>query len=87
MFEAWANDVPTLVWNRGYWKYGKNTWKDDKISSPYLCKECGIFFRGIDDFVSKYELMQKSNFSPRKFVSDNFTHEKISQNFINLINL
>lgn len=59
MFESWARDVPTLVWNRGYWQKGDNKWVDKKISSPYLTDSCGIFFTDQNDFEEKFKKLKK----------------------------
>ena len=76
MFEAWARNVPTLVWNRGYWQSGENKWVDKKISSPYLSEICGTFFEGINDFENKYNFCKDNlnNFTPREYIKNNFTN-------------
>ena len=88
LFESWAHNVPTLVWNREYWQFGNHTWRDEKISAPYLTDECGIFFKDQNDFEEKFRFFTKKIdlFRPREYIIDNFIHKKIAENFISLIN-
>ncbi len=88
MFEAWAHNVPTIVWNRGYWQSGSRNWSDEKISAPYLNAYCGMFFADENDFVDKFNLFVSkiSAFSPREYIINNFTNKKIAENFTKLIN-
>lgn len=88
MFEAWAHDVPTIVWNRGYWQMGEHKWEDEKISSPYLADDCGMFFSNQNDFEEKFRvcLEKISTFRPREYIINNFTNKKIEENFIRIIN-
>lgn len=85
--EAWAMDVPTLVWNRGYWQYKSYTWKDDKISAPYLSNETGMFFKDANDIKLRLpDFMNKlSAFTPRKYVLDNLSNRVAAERFIDII--
>ncbi len=75
--EAWACDVPTLVWNPGYVflpSHGRN-YVFECTSSPYLSKATGQFFRDevelrllLDNFVAN-----QNAFTPRQWVLDNLT--------------
>ncbi len=87
MFEAWSYNVPTLVWNRGYWQYGNNRWEDDKISSPYLVEDCGLFFKNQNDFPEVFNcfINKLPSFSPRNYIANNYTNKKIAQNFLGII--
>jgi len=86
--EAWMRDVPTLVWNRGYFKHKKNNKKIfGNISAPYLTKECGMFFRNKEDFESKFNIFTKdfSNFKPREYSLKNFTDEISAKSYLKII--
>lgn len=85
--EAWEKNVPTLVWNRGYWQYGRYIWKDEKISAPYLSEQCGLFFKDIEDFKDRWLFLAQhlENFSPRQYVIENFSHRIASEKFLKLI--
>jgi len=85
--EAWMKDVPTIVWNRGYWSYGGNYWEDNKIGAPYLNEQSGLFFKDFDDFVNKWNvfLSESNTFSPRKYAKINFSNRVIAENFLELV--
>jgi len=85
--EAWARNIPTLVWNRGYWQYKQYKWQGSS-SAPYLSKECGMFFRGKDDFMDKLNIFIRNlpNFRPRKYSLANFTDKISAQNYLKIIN-
>ncbi len=76
LHEAWMRDVPTLVWNQGYWKYAGMIWRDSHISAPYLTDDCGMFFSSKYDFPEVFRLFfeRLSLYSPRKYCLENFTH-------------
>lgn len=48
--EAWARNVPTLVFNTKTWTDGTHTWSDPKISAPYLSEKTGMFFESFNNF-------------------------------------
>lgn len=76
--EAWARDVPTLVWNSKSYTY-ENTkiTVNGKIGSPYLTDQSGMFFESIEDFDERLsEFISKINtFTPRKYCTDNLSDE------------
>ncbi len=85
--EAWMADIPTLVWSRGYFEYKNYYWEDQKISSPFLTQESGLFFRdekdlgqALDKFLSGIE-----SYSPRKYALANFSDKVSTQKYLNLI--
>ena len=88
LHEAWMRDVPTLVWNRGYYenkKIGKKIM--GKISAPYLTDECGMFFEDFSGFKTKFKEFCNNleKYRPRKYSLENFTDKIVAQNFIKLI--
>jgi hypothetical protein len=85
--EAWMHNVPTMVWNRGYWEYCNYRWFHDKISAPYLTEDCGLFFKEIKDFPDKWcdFIGNLDDYKPRDYALKNFTNESSARKFINLI--
>lgn len=77
--EAWIRDVPTLVWDRGYWQYKDHTFKHSLISAPYLTPETGLAFVDTEDFNKTLEdfLTTLPTFTPRKYSLEHFT-DKVS---------
>ena len=87
LLEAWVRNVPTLVWNRGYWQYKKYKWHGSS-SAPYLTKDCGMFFQDKNDFHNKFNIFIKnlSNFKPREYSLKNFTDKIATLNYLKIIN-
>lgn len=87
LLEAWAMDVPTLVWNPGYLMLCKDKNLKIKVttsSAPYLTPQTGAFFKNIDEF--KTIFVQSSNefkFAPRDWVVENMTDEICAKKIIN----
>lgn len=82
MFEAWACNTPTLVWDRQRveWK-GKVLRAPSPSSAPYLTNKCGYVFQGIDDFdhiLTKFEASLHS-FQPRDYILSNFTLDQTAE--------
>jgi len=75
LLEAWAANVPTLVWNRGYMTYKGRDWTAS--SAPYLSDETGLFFRDFETFESAFIRWEKTkdNFNARKWVLENMSDE------------
>ncbi len=84
--EAWIRNVPTLIWNRGFWQSGGNKWFDEKISAPYLNDENGMFFKDMDDFKNKFNTFISNSYAPRKYCLENLTDKKSAEILINIIN-
>ena len=86
-FEAWACDVPTLIWDRGFWVSRDNSivWKGAS-SSPYFDESCGDKFIGKNDFSNNLDkfITHLNSFSPRNYILDNFTLEICAQKYITL---
>lgn len=71
LFEAWSCDVPTLVRDRGYWRYpdGMYEWIGAS-SAPYLTATCGLSFKDADDLPGKLDgfLDRAHSYAPREFI-------------------
>lgn len=88
--EAWARNIPTLVWNKKVWEYGDIVWRDDKISAPYLTDACGEFFTNDADFDSKISIftdrVKKHSYTPRQYVMDKLTDRKSAERLLEIVN-
>ena len=90
---AMAKDVPMLVWSTRLmsqeWGCPQHYYnvKSEITTVPYWDKTCGIKFHDFGELEESFEefLDNLSSYSPRKFIEDNLTIEKCSQNFLNLI--
>lgn len=85
--EAWMHDVPTLVWNRGYWNYGGHFWQDEKVGAPYLTDVCGMFFKDTEGFKVKWTdfFSALKRFRPREYMLQNFTDKLSAEKCLDLI--
>lgn len=79
LHEAWMQNVPTLVWNQGFYKINESqNFKTDKVSAPYLTDQNGHFFSSQEDFNEKLEIFTKkiTDFNPREDSLNKFTDSK-----------
>lgn len=65
--EAWARNVPTLVWNPGKFTYPQGYTIHGNICAPYLSNANGKYFEGIGDFALTLDnfINSLSTFTPR----------------------
>lgn len=85
--EAWACDVPVLVWDRH-----RIEWKDlvfdgpSASSSPYLSPECGMRFSNQQDLANILDqfIQNLDHFSPREYVLRHFTLSKAALSYVNI---
>lgn len=86
--EAWARDIPTLVYNRGYFEYGTYHFEDEKISSPYLTSQTGMFFTK-ENFGSVFTEFNQLliTFAPRLYVETHLSDEVCARNFLTITGL
>ena len=86
LLEAWSMNVPTLVWNPGYYHFdnGKNYFSS---SAPYLTENTGKFFKNSKDFekiiLDNFEI---NSYCPRDFVLKNMSDEVCAYKLIKLLN-
>jgi hypothetical protein len=87
LFEAWACDVPTLVWDRRLWidKSGRRRW-EGASSAPYLSAATGLAFETIDEFPSRLSEFwaRIDSFRPREFILENHTLAKAAERYVQL---
>jgi len=84
--EAWAMDVPTLVWNpQELVAYGK---RFDPISScPYLTDDTGLDWKTVSDLENHLKIIKRqlSSFNPRKWILEHMTDTKSAQLLLDII--
>lgn len=85
LFEAWACEVPTLVWDRQLWirpDRPEQQWAGAS-AAPYLNEENGLAFRGESDFVERLDefLGLLPTFRPRDFVLRDFTLRRAASRY------
>jgi len=85
--EAWIRNVPTFVWDRGYWEYKGMTFKHELISAPYLTPETGMSFGGAADFEANFDVFLKSlgTFAPRGYSEQHFTDKVCAKLLVDAI--
>jgi hypothetical protein len=73
--EAWAADVPTLIWrNTQQLVHGRLL----RVSTaPYLCEQNGLFFDDLEQFKKQFAHWQvhRAQFAPRGWVLENMSDE------------
>lgn len=85
LLEAWAMDVPTLVWETGYHFAGDK--KVPSSSAPYLTADTGMFFSNLETCVKYIHQVFSgpAKFAPRKWVLNNLTDQKAAKNLMDEI--
>jgi hypothetical protein len=84
MFEAWARNVPTFVWERGFMEY-KNDRFEGNTATPYLTEESGMSFKDFTEFQQKLNSFISYSFTPRKYIEDNFNLKSSAQKYLDII--
>jgi len=89
-----ATGTPILAWDRGgYWQdpsYYPNKVKYEPVSSvPYWNDQCGIRFRGADDFedqlINFLSSLRSNQFAPRKFIVENLSLEVCAKKYYEIV--
>lgn len=71
LVEAWATDVPTLVWNCGRLEYKGRMYEGS--SAPYLSTATGAAFSGdFEELIARWDEL-RPGFRPREWVLENMT--------------
>ncbi len=85
--EAWAHDVPTLVWNKGSFTYPNSDTVTGRITAPYLTPECGMEFASGHEFENKLEDFTDSldTLSARTYCSKNLSDKVCAQKYVSII--
>ncbi|HNY97510.1 MAG TPA: hypothetical protein PKM84_00100 [Candidatus Pacearchaeota archaeon] len=85
LMEAWAYDVPTLVWNQGLYHNQQTEIKiTGKVSAPYLSEEAGLAFSDFSDFQEKFPVFHNRlhQFRPHEYCLKNFTHQEAARKYL-----
>jgi hypothetical protein len=84
--EAWARDIPTLVFNRGYYEYKGNHFVNEHISAPYLNNMTGTFFNE-ETFSTQFPffLNNLDRFTPKKYVEQNLSDRVCAEKFLDTV--
>lgn len=85
--EAWMANVPTLVWNRGYFEYQGKRFEDATVAAPYLSAECGLTFKDEADFEGKLiEFKERyDSLHPRDYALAHFTDLHAARNYLAIL--
>lgn len=85
--EAWIRNVPTLVWDRGFWENKSVNFKHEQISCPYLTPMSGITFDNAANFERKIDefIQRLPDFKARDYSIKNLTDKVTTLKLINII--
>lgn len=84
MFEAWARNIPTLVWEPGF-VVSRGIRINGFTSSPYLTESLGLRFKDISEFNNQVSGLQLGNFSPREYTLNHYTDSYSAKKLLELI--
>ncbi len=85
LFEAWARNIPSLIWEAGEFNY-QDTKISGQISAPYLTPGAGMAFNDFLDFQKVLPQFLNTEFSPRAYIEQNFTHALCAQKYLDIVN-
>lgn len=85
--EAWARNVPTLVFDSGYFNYKQYHYPYEKISAPYLNDQNGMFFTAdnFDEIFAQF-WNKLAAFAPRAYVEKNLSDRVCAERFLDIMN-
>jgi hypothetical protein len=86
-FEAWSCNIPTLIWDRGFWiNLDKGIKWKGASSSPYFSELCGEKFSGVNDFINTLDefIYKLNSYHPRDYILSNFTLEICAKKYTDL---
>ncbi|TAN34178.1 glycosyltransferase family 1 protein [Patescibacteria group bacterium] len=87
--EAWARNVPTLVWDRGRYEYNNYFWCAKNISCPYLNERCGMTFADFAELPAILEefLRVLKRFDPRAYVEEQLSDLRSAEKLLAIVGL
>lgn len=85
MFEAWARDVPSLHWERGFYEY-KGHRHEGHTATPYVHPNVGMVFKDVEDFSEILSTFVGRAFFPRQYILHGFTQTQSAQHFLEIVN-
>lgn len=85
--EAWARNVPTLVWNKGSFTYPDGQTVTGNISAPYLNEQTGMFFENTNTFEDTLEkfMSNLSTFNPHQYCQYNLSDTVSAEKYVNIV--
>lgn len=85
--EAWAADVPTLIWRNERAIFRERTYRGS--TAPYLCPENGLYFNDIEDFKQQFARWEDNpqQFSPREWTLANMSDEVCARKLYEMVTL
>jgi hypothetical protein len=86
--EAWARNVPTLVWDSKHYTYDNTDLTiTGKVSAPYLSDASGMFFESLEEFDRKFTEFDSKidTFTARDYCIKNLSDLASAQKYIEYI--
>ena len=83
--EAWATDIPTLVWRGGRMRVGDRTFTTS--SAPYLSEATGRWFADSEELAALLERWPgiRAAVAPRQWVLENMTDAVCARRYMDLV--
>jgi hypothetical protein len=82
--EAWAYNVPTLVYQNTTWTYKTHTWNDLSLSAPYLTSQSGLFF-SLETFKDIMLKLKTYTFEPKEYCLNKLSDLQSAKILVNII--
>jgi hypothetical protein len=85
--EAWAHDVPTLVWNNKSFTYPQGYTVSGNLSAPYLTNEAGRYFDDINNFKNIFDQFRSNldTYNPRKYCIEKLSDKACAKQYASII--
>ena len=85
--EAWAADVPTLIWRNKINSYQGRRYRTS--TAPYLTRDTGLFFDDMEDFKRQFICWEKrqKTFSARAWTIANMSDEVCARKLFDRVNV
>lgn len=82
LFEIWASNTPTIVWNPGNFNYNMKNYACS--SAPYLSSQTGAFFDDMESFKRLYKegAFNPTLYQPNAWIKNNGTDKVSAEIFI-----
>jgi hypothetical protein len=85
--EAWARNIPSLVWNKGTFTFKEGVKVEGNLAAPLLTPEAGILFGGTDDFREKLDqfLHRFGRFNPRGYCERELSDKASAAKYVKIL--
>lgn len=85
--EAWARNLPTLVWKKGTFTFKEGVTVTGNLSAPLLTEEAGVLFGGTYDFEEKLDLFlsQFGHYRPRSYCEQELSNKASATKYVKLL--